>query len=238
MQSDFRATLYARYRSSFKAQQWAEPSAAWWDHKYLPLLSELDRRAPILELGCGDGSLLAYFAQRGFSNVSGVDISAEQVGAARARGLRVECADALSFLERQPQASVQAMIAVDVFEHLTRDELLQLARSIYTALLPNGMLLVQTANGAGLFPGQVIYGDLTHQTVFTPASLAQLLTSIGFEGLRFYETGPVPIRLRGRLDVALWGCIKFLANTARSIETGKRQAIWTENFICCALKPG
>lgn len=237
MQSDYRGTLYGRYRSSFKAHQAAAPSAVWWDHKVLPLLAGTDRDAPILELGCGDGSLLAYLHHRGFSNLSGVDISAEQVAAARARGLRVECADVLSYLESQPDASLQAMLAVDVFEHLTRDELLRLAGSMHAALRPGGMLLVQTANGAGLFPGQVIYGDLTHQTVFTPASLAQLLTSVGFERLRFYETGPIPIRLRGKLDVALWRCIKLLANAARSVETGKRQAIWTENFICCAFKP-
>jgi hypothetical protein len=83
----------------------------------------------------------------------------------------------------------------------------------------------------------VIYGDLTHVTIFTPQSLAQLLRPVGFVDLAFYETGPIPIRLRGKLDVALWRSIKGLANLVRSIETGKRQSIWTENFICVALKP-
>ena len=97
---------------------------------------------------------------------------------------------------------------------------------------------MQTANGAGLLPGQVIYGDLTHLTVFTPASLAQLLNQTGFSDLSFYETGPIPIRLRGKLNVALWSAIKAVANAVRFIESGKRQAIWTENFICSAFKPG
>jgi hypothetical protein len=116
--------------------------------------------------------------------------------------------------------------------------LVQLAPLIFAALEPHGRLLVQTANGAGLLPGQIIFGDLTHQTVFTPESLAQLLRPAGFTGLRFYETGPIPLRLRGRLNVALWSAIKLAANTIRYIETGKRQAIWTENFICLAFKPG
>jgi hypothetical protein len=99
-------------------------------------------------------------------------------------------------------------------------------------------LIVQTANGAGLLPGQVIHGDLTHQTIFTPGSLGQLLQAVGFDTLSFYETGPVPIRVRGRLDVALWRGIKAVANAVKQVETGKRQAIWTENFICRAFKPG
>jgi 2-polyprenyl-3-methyl-5-hydroxy-6-metoxy-1,4-benzoquinol methylase len=235
MQPDFRSTLYERYVSTFKHA--ISGNSAWWDHKYLPLLADVDRGAPLLDVGCGDGRLLEYLAHRGFSNAVGIDVSPEQISMAQRRGVHAECADALAYLTDH-DSEFGAVIAVDVFEHLTRDELIRLAHKLYAALKPRGRLLVQTANGAGLLPGQVIYGDLTHQTVFTPESLAQLLTHAGFVNLRVYETGPIPIRLRGRLNVLLWGGIKQLANAARSIETGKRQAIWTENFICCAIKPG
>jgi 2-polyprenyl-3-methyl-5-hydroxy-6-metoxy-1,4-benzoquinol methylase len=235
--SDFRHELYRRYVSTFKADAklGAEPSTAWWDHKYLPLLNALDRSAAILEVGCGGGELLAYLGRRGFSHAVGIDISAEQVALARARGVQAELADVFDFL-RDHVASFGAIVAVDILEHLTRDELVQLAPLLFAGLRPGGLLLVQTANGAGLFPHQVIYGDLTHVTIFTPQSLAQLLRPVGFVDLGFYETGPVPIRLRGKLDVALWGGIKRLANLVRSIEAGKRQSIWTENFICVAFK--
>ena len=88
----------------------------------------------------------------------------------------------------------------------------------------------------GLFPRQVIYGDLTHMTIFTPQTLAQLLRPCGFQDLRFFETGPIPLRLRGRLDVLLWRLVKSVANFVRYVETGKRQAIWTENFICLSTR--
>jgi trans-aconitate methyltransferase len=45
----------------------------------------------ILDLGCGDGALTAAIAQH--ASVIGVDASAEQVAAARARGLEAEVAD-------------------------------------------------------------------------------------------------------------------------------------------------
>jgi SAM-dependent methyltransferase len=237
--TDFRHVLYRRYVSTFTAEEkrGGQPSIAWWDHKYLPLLYGLERDAAILEIGCGGGELLAYLGRRGFSHATGIDISAEQVALARGRGVRAEVADAFGFLGGRAGA-FEAILAVDVLEHLTRDELVQLAPLLLTALQPGGRLLVQTANGAGLFPRQVIYGDLTHVTIFTPQSLAQLLRPAGFVELTFYEAGPVPIRVRGKLDMALWSGIKALANLVRHIETGKRQSIWTETFICRAFKPG
>jgi SAM-dependent methyltransferase len=237
--TDFRAALYDHYVSTFKGGAGAngQRSFAWWDYKYLPLLDGLDRAAPILEIGCGDGGLLAYLQRRGFSHVAGIDISREQVDLARRRGVRAEVGDVFDSLAGRA-GSIAAIVAVDVFEHFSRDELARLTPLLRAALRPGGRLLVQTANGAGLFPGQVIYGDLTHMTIFTPQSLDQLLRATGFVDLEFHETGPIPFRLRGKVDVALWSAIKALANVVRHIETGKRQAIWTENFICVARKPG
>ncbi len=239
MASDFRADLYRGYVSTFKGKPAtldADGAFIWWDHKFLPLLGNLDRSAAILDVGCGSGNLLAYLGRRGFSHAFGVDISAEQIDLAHQRGVRAEQHDALAYLAANTER-FDAIVAVDVFEHFTRDELAHLARQLFTALRPGARLIVQTANGAGLLPGQVIYGDLTHQTIFTPESLGQLLRSVGFDALACYETGPVPVRLRGKLDVALWSAIKVVANAVRHVETGKRQAIWTENFICRALKP-
>ena len=235
--TDFRGRLYERYVSTFKAEHsaGADGSAAWWDHKFLPLLDDLDRSAPILDVGCGGGGLLVYLGRRGFSHATGIDISAEQVAIAQQRGVAATVADAFEFLAQHAD-HFQAIVAVDVLEHFTRDELFHLAPLLSAALRPGGRLLVQTANGAGLFPGQVIYGGLTHMTIFTPQTLAQLLRPHGFDAFTFSETGPIPLRLRGRLDVAMWGAIKAAVNLVRYVETGKRQAIWTENFICRAFK--
>lgn len=234
-----REHLYAHYVSAFKGERTldAEGSFAWWDHKFLPLLRGVPRTANILDLGCGSGALLAYLDRRGFSQAHGIDISGEQIARAHQRGVNAVCGDALAHLADNVDA-YDLIVAADVLEHFSRNEDLQLVQLAFKALKPRGRLLVQTANGAGLFPGQVIFGDLTHQTIFTPESLGQLLRSVGFLNLSFYETGPIPIRLRGKLDVVLWSLIKVIANSARHIETGKRQAIWTENFICRAFKPG
>lgn len=233
--SDFRRALYARYVSTFKGSQGGD-SFAWWDHKYLPLLNGLAPEAHILEIGCGAGGLLAYLARRGFSHAQGIDISAEQISLARARGARADQADAFEFLACQAE-QFEALIAVDVLEHFSRDELLRLAPLLHRVLRPGGRLLVQTANGAGLFPGQVVYGDLTHLTIFTPESLGQLLHQAGFTRLQVFETGPIPLRLRGKVNLGLWRAVASVASAVRQVETGKRQPIWTENFICLAYRP-
>jgi 2-polyprenyl-3-methyl-5-hydroxy-6-metoxy-1,4-benzoquinol methylase len=231
---DFRTSLYGSYVSGFKGAQGA--ADAWWTFKYLPLLRDVDPNARILDLGCGDGRLVGYLARRGFTQAVGVDVSPEQVAIAQSRGLDVACADLFAYLDASSEPYA-AILAVDILEHLTRDELIRLAPLLFHALQPGGRLLVQTANGAGLMPGHVVYGDLTHQTIFTPESLGQLLRPVGFEHLSFYETGPVPIRLRGKLDVAAWSVVRTVAALLKYVETGKRQAIWTENFICRAFRP-
>ncbi len=233
--TDFRDALYARYVSGFKCAR-GEASFEWLDRKYLPLLSGVARDVPVLELGCGDGGLLAYLQHRGFFTASGVDISAEQVELARARGVDAHVGDVFEYLATCEQ-TYGVIIAVDVLEHFSRDELLRLVPCIYSALQSGGRLLIQTANGAGLFAGQVAYGDLTHLTILTPESLSQLLRPVGFGEIRCYETGPVPIRIRGKLNVAVWSAVRQLASAVKLVETGKRQRIWTENFIAVAFKP-
>jgi len=240
--SDFRKKLYQGYVTKFKIEQTRMDERtiksfwAWYEYKYLPLLEGLDRNSLILELGCGPGYLLGFLKNRGFSRVEGIDISEEQIRIAAGCGLNVKVADAFDYLSSKQEA-FHAIIAIDFIEHFNKEEIFRLIPSIHRALKQDGILIIQTPNGQGIFPNQVVYGDLSHLTVFTPDSLKQILTLVGFDGLRFYETGPVPKRLKGKIRTILWRLIKKLTNTIRIIETGKKQEIWTENLICFCRKP-
>ena len=105
---------------------------------------------------------------------------------------------------------------------------------IKSSLRPNGLLLVQTVNGEGLFPRQIIYGDVTHMTILTPGSMGQLLRATGFQQIEFAECAPIARGPVGIIRSALWKIVRFGANALRMIEAGKRQAVWTENFITVA----
>jgi 2-polyprenyl-3-methyl-5-hydroxy-6-metoxy-1,4-benzoquinol methylase len=86
----------------------------------------------------------------------------------------------MEFLERAPSASYDVVLAFDVFEHLTRPELLDASREIERILKPGGVLLLHLPNGASPYCGAVRWGDITHEQAFTRSSLTQVLTPLGF----------------------------------------------------------
>ncbi|MFZ1129950.1 MAG: class I SAM-dependent methyltransferase [Terriglobales bacterium] len=237
--TDFREQLYSRYVSAFKGPRDDAQDRRWYrwsEYKLVPLLGGLTREAAILDLGCGGGQMLQLLKDQGFSNASGVDVSAEQVREATDRGLKATVGDVFDCLLGS-RSNFDAITALDIVEHFDKSEQLPLFEAIYAALRPGGRLIIETPNGEGLFASQVIYGDLTHLTIFSEASLSQLLRLLGFEKIEFYETGPAPKDLKGRVRGLLWRIVKAAANAARIIESGETQRLWTKNLICCCRKP-
>ena len=235
--SDYRVNFYNHYVSKFKgvdSQLSADSLSsyfAWCNHNFLPLFKGSEPNDKILELGCGPGNMLEFLTKCGFKQVKGIDISSEQVELAKKHGCDAEVADVFEYLDGK-QDTFDSIIALDFIEHFHKEELLELARLLFRALKKGGRLILQTPNGEGLFPRQIIYGDLTHLTIFTPASIMQLLKLVGFDNFHFTEADLIR-RTRGKL---LWQLVKFVANSVRRIESGKSQTIWTENMICYCQK--
>ncbi len=237
---DVRSQFYDRYVSAFKHEN-ALLSATelahyyeWCDARYFPLITKLEKSSTILELGCGHGRILNYLRQKGFTKVKGIDVSEEQILLARKDGLDAERADVFEYLEKQSPASVDCVIAIDFVEHFTKEELMRLFELIHKAMKPNGTLLLQTVNGEGLFPRQIIYGDITHSTILSPGSMSQLLAITGFHDMQYSECAPVSSGLKGTLRSIAWKFVRAGANTVRRIESNKTQSVWTENFITSA----
>ena len=237
----FREDLYRGYVSRFRKNYLSRTDqarwsyTAWAERKYLPLLRGLSKDAPILELGCGPAYFLEFLRARGFSNAVGIDASSEQISLALTRGLVVQQADVFQFFNEN-RKTYDAIVALDFLEHFARDELSELIPMVFRSLNPGGRLIISTPNGQGLFAGEVIFGDLTHMTIFTPSSLAQLLTAHDFSEVQCRETGPVAKNVAGFIRVAFWGGVRFMAKASRFVQTGKRQDIWTETFLCLAYR--
>lgn len=241
--SDYRTEVYNRYVTTSRPEERYEHNQpaidsfmAWCKFTYMPLLEDLKPEDSILELGCGPGYFLSFLKKQGFQNVEGIDISEEQVHIAVEQGLDAKVGDVFEYLTTIENA-FSLIIAVDLIEHFTKDELVHLVPLIFKALKKGGIFIIQTPNGEGLFPNQVIYGDLTHSTIFTHRSLQQLLEISGFTSFRFEELSPTPKNFAGIIRVILWKGVKILANFVRMIETGKTQDLWTENMICRCRKP-
>ena len=238
--ADYRAPLYDRYVSTFKrddgtAEKDLRSSREWWKYKYLPLFKHIEQGEKILDIGCGPGHFLHFLGQVGYPNAEGVDISAEQVDLAVRRGVKARVADASEHLS-QNESAYGLIVAIDVVEHFTKAELLELLHKVHFALKPNGTFLFQTPNGGGLLSNSVVYGDMTHSTILSVDSIRQLLRLVGFNEMQFFETGPVAKNAAGFIRVVLWQFIRAMANALRMVETGRPQQIWTQNVICCARK--
>lgn len=90
-----------------------------------------DRGARIVDLGCGSGCFLYSLEKEGYENARGVDTSPEQVKLAVSLGLKnVHRADLVEFLEKHP-GEFDAVTAIDVVEHFSKEEALLLLDSIH-----------------------------------------------------------------------------------------------------------
>lgn len=234
--------LYERYVSRFKSEAAAgvRPLSAndrrWLAWRVLPLLAGVPRTGRILELGCGPGQLLGFLRDQGFGGCRGVDLSAEQVALARAAGLEVRQADLFEELRAGPH-DCDAIIAVDVLEHVERDRLLEFGRLCHRALRPGGLLIVQTPNGEGVHAGHVIHGDLTHRTIFNESSLRQYLRALDFTDIVVRETAPVPVGLKGVLRWLAWQLVRGVAICGTLAETGRRPRVLTQELLAAGRTP-
>jgi SAM-dependent methyltransferase len=145
------------------------------------LLALLPGRPDVLELGSGAGvESTQVLAER--SSLTGIDISAEQVGRARARvpGARFLHGD-FTEVELEPTL-FDAVVSFYVFNHVPREELGPLLRRIQTWLRPGGFLLASF--GASDLPGwygEWLDGVETFFSGYEPDVTLQLVRASGLE---------------------------------------------------------
>lgn len=238
-ETDYRETLYARYVSTFKDEhpitdETVAASVAVYHQVYGDDFRDLLRDSHILEVGCGPGTFLEYLQGQGFEHVEGIDISAEQIAIAQSRGVNAVVADVFAHLQ-QEHGAYDVIIGIDFIEHFRKDEIIPLGDAIFQALVPGGRLIFQTPNGSGLFASRIIYGDLTHSTIFNASSMEQYLRLLGFEAVRVRPVNPAGRAAGVRL--VIWSLVTRTLNLLRRIEAGKPPQIWTENMIAVAQKP-
>lgn len=205
---------------------------------YYGCLLPPDRNARILEVGCGYGAFLYYLRAEGYRNVEGVDISPEQVEAARCLRIpNVTCADAVEFLNRRPETYL-CVVAIDFLEHFLKQEILGLLDAIYKSLKPGGRFILQSPNADGPFAGRLRYWDFTHEFALTGTSARQILETADFGEVYIFGTDPFVHNLPSLVRVLSWKVIKTLLWVYLVAETGTiRGHLLTQNLIVLAQKP-
>lgn len=241
MSLTYRKRMYAAYAS--KMQQRTEPisveAADRWGRAFDWLLRGWMPPRPdaaVLDVGCGNGRLLRYFAKNGFTNVKGIDVSEEQVNLARHLHPDVEVADGLEYLKGHP-GSIDYILAFDVIEHLTKDELLEFLDACHAALRPNGYLVVHTPNGDTPYGIVFRYGDFTHECQLNANALRSVFEVCGFEGIEAREMAPVPYSLFGAIRAVMWQAIRLNMKVRNLVETGNAgSGVFTRGMLARARR--
>lgn len=176
----------------------------WWfashHHALSILLSSIPRSAPLVELGCSGGNILAQLQSAGFTNVLGIDKSPDAIAACKERGLtnvKKAQAEAVGL----PSKSIKVIIAIDLLEHIPDEATaLQEWRRI---LEPGGFLILFVPAFMLLWSAHDV--DNHHIRRYRRKELTTLLKNHGFtieqssywNFLLFFPTACV--RILGRL---------------------------------------
>jgi len=150
----------------------------------------------VLDVGCGRGEFIDLLQSHGIPS-RGIDLNAEMVEICRDRGLRVETADAVSYLARQPESSLGGIFAAQVVEHMEPGYLLRFLDLSFERLQPGGVLVLETLNPAcwtAFFESYI--RDITHRWPLHPETLKYLVTASGFTRAAIEFRSPVPAHER------------------------------------------
>lgn len=239
----WRSRLYEAYVTSGQARvdtddpDEAFASRAPWIRTMTERHLPVDREAEILDLGCGHGAFVYVLREMGFSNVTGVDVSLEQVQVAERLGISgVKQGEAADHVAARDSSSVDVVLAIDLLEHLPRSELLSLAQDVYRILRRGGRWVFHVPNAEGLFGPGVRYGDLTHEISFTPSSIWQLCRAVGFDHVEVHSDPPVvhgAVSLGRRL---LWTLGVLPLRLLFAAESGGTAPVLTRSLLAVAYR--
>jgi ubiquinone/menaquinone biosynthesis C-methylase UbiE len=152
----------------------------------------------VLDLGCRDGTLAAYFLEG--NAVTGLDVDREALARAEARGLTTVWGRAD---ERLPfdDASFDAVVAGEILEHLP-DPSATLAE-VYRVLKPGGRLVGTVPNAFRLknrlrfLAGRAPERDPTHLQLFSPFRMRRELAGFESVDIDFFASRFLPLWPRG-----------------------------------------
>lgn len=156
----------------------------WWFKEHVwRFIKNLDKNSKVLVIGCGLGHELYALQKLGFKDVLGVDISPECINFCQEYGFNVIKMDIFEFLSNDAK-TFDLIVAFDIIEHFTREESLSLAKLVYKSLSSGGIFIINVPNANNPLALRDRYIDLTHETIYTPESMRQLLLSAGFKKIR------------------------------------------------------
>jgi len=154
------------------------------------LLAQLpsNRDCMIYEAATGPGLLQAWLQNHCFSNLHGSDFSEKEATLAGQITPRIVYGDSVADLaNRFSECTFDAIIALDFYEHISRERFRDFLRIASSRLKPSGVLVLRGPNADSPLVGLNLYNDITHVWAYTTTCLRVLCRLEGFQDVRFCD---------------------------------------------------
>jgi len=130
--------------------------------------TEADKNLNILDIGCGLGQLLNYLKEKGFKNLTGIDINDESILACKKSGLSVEKVTDIREYAANSTKKFDRIVMSHVLEHIDKESIIDTLIHIKKYLLAEGGIFLLMVPNAQSYTGAYWrYEDFTHNIMFT-----------------------------------------------------------------------
>jgi SAM-dependent methyltransferase len=147
----------------------------------------------------------------------------------------VEQAEAGAWLAAQPAGSLQALVAIDFIEHISKDAVMDLLRESHRVLAPGGRLILRYPNGDSPLVGMNLFNDITHVWTYTPNCLNSLAQMHGFTRSDFVDESDA-IRDQRWIKVPLCRISRAILGALLRAATKERVAYWGPHLWACLTR--
>ena len=154
----------------------------------------------VLDLGCGRGEFLDLLSEHGI-RARGVELDERLAERNRDKGHDVVAADGVEHLAGLEPASVPAIFAAQVIEHLPLPQLKRFLELSAERLAPGGVAIFETVNPHCASALKAFWTDPTHQHPLFPEVTLALARFAGFDSGSVYFPGGT-----GQFDDDIYAC--------------------------------
>lgn len=206
-----------------------------YDQVIRPWLPE-SKDAAIHEVACGAGVFLHWLRSVGFNNTTGSDSSEVQIALAKQGGLNVVLLDAIQDLKQREIHTLDAIVALDFYEHLPKEIYLEFVAEAYRVLRPGGGLIMKGPNGDSPLVGRALYNDITHHWAITSTAFRATSAMLGFTYFDFKDDTIASIQKNRWAKVPLALMSRFFLQLLVRLATREDVKYWSASFFMLAKK--
>ncbi|MBU1201206.1 MAG: class I SAM-dependent methyltransferase [Nanoarchaeota archaeon] len=160
----------------------------YWEYKEIFRLFTPKKNSSILEIGCNTGDLIKLLYERGYKNISGIDINSQAVKIAKKKvpKANIQIKDIMKTI---PEKKYDIIYALHIIEHFENTE--DFLKKIKNLLNNKGILIISCPNKIAylmrlehFIRGKKHCFDPTHEKYFSILELQKECRKIGFKIMR------------------------------------------------------